>query len=140
MKYGSLKCRENPLYKKWTEMKQRCQNPNNPSFKDYGGRGICVSKRWLNFANFQKDMVASYRPGLTLERIDNNGNYSRANCRWATKKEQANNRRSSHLIIFRGQTKTLSQWAEKIGVRLGTLNQRFFVYKWSITKCLTYNQ
>ena len=81
-----------PTYQSWYAMKQRCQNPNCPAYKDYGGRGIKICERWMDFANFLQDM-GEKPEGLTLDRINNNGNYELGNCRWATRKQQRQNQR-----------------------------------------------
>ena len=111
-------------YHCWEHMTQRCNNPSNPSYPDYGGRGIKVCDRWLySFANFLEDMGP--RPlGMTLDRKDNDGDYCKENCRWATSREQNNNRRDNVWIEYNGETRTISQWARHLGIHANTLWNR----------------
>jgi hypothetical protein len=108
----------------WTAMKQRCYNAKDPSYGRYGGRGIQVCDRWRSsFRNFLQDM--GRRPkGRSLDRIDNSGDYEPGNCRWATAKEQATNRRGNRLVTCDGVTKTISGWCEVNGLRQGTVTER----------------
>lgn len=98
----------------WKGMLRRCDLPTVRAYPRYGGRGIAVCERWKKFQNFYADM--GERPeGKSLERINNDGGYSPDNCRWATQKEQARNRRSSSAITFLGKTLTIAEWAERLG-------------------------
>lgn len=126
-----------PTYKSWSSMKERCLKPSHVSYSRYGGRGVTVCDRWIDsFENFLKDM-GERPPGLTLDRIDPNGNYEPSNCRWATYYEQSVNRRNSRFISFQGKTLTLSQWASELGMSQGCLSQRINKRKWSVEKALT---
>lgn len=102
------------FYRVYRGLKTRCENSNNKDYKHYGERGIKCE--WKSFEEFKNDMFNIYQDGLTLERIDVNGNYSKENCRWATRKEQARNRTNNHTIEYMGQKKSLSEWAEFLGV------------------------
>ena len=113
-----------PEYRAWHALRGRCNNPKNPKYKDYGGRGITVCERWDVFANFLADMGRKPSAIHSIDRIDVNGNYEPGNCRWATRKEQANNCRSNHEITFQGRTKNLTQWSEETGLPYLTLLMR----------------
>lgn len=123
------------IYMIWGNIKNRCNNPNNPAYANYGGRGIKVCERWQIFANFYEDVGEN--PGkMTLDRIDNDGDYSPDNCRWATRKQQANNRRTNRLVTIDGMTRTLAEWIEASPIKSSTVRQRFYVYGWSIKDAL----
>lgn len=120
----------------WVSMVQRCSNPSAVGYENYGGRGIQVCERWLKFENFYADMGP--RPdGLSLDRIDNNKGYEPGNCRWATKVEQANNKRSNRLLTHLGKTQTVAEWSRELGLRSGTIRQRIDVYGWSVSSALS---
>lgn len=106
-------------YKSWIAAKQRCFNPHNNDYKNYGERGITMCERWKNsFINFINDMGERPAKEYTLDRIDPNGNYEPSNCRWATKEEQSNNRRDNHFICFQDEKLTVSQFSRKYAIGL----------------------
>lgn len=114
------------LYKIWLGMKQRCADPNSANYHYYGGRGVGICSEWLNsFKTFQTWAAETgYQKNLTLDREDVNGDYTPGNCRWATVKEQANNKRNNRLVTYNGETKTVSQWADVSGLRHTTICAR----------------
>jgi hypothetical protein len=123
-------------YSRWETMLGRCRNPNHSGFKYYGARGIKVCERWLIFENFLAD-IGRAPAGMTLDRYPNkDGDYEPGNVRWATPKQQSRNRRISKLYSFSGESLTLAEWSERIGIGLGTLRARI-KYGWSIQKSLT---
>jgi hypothetical protein len=129
--------RTSRLYAIWSEMRHRCHNPNHRVFSNYGGRGINVCPEWENYAIFHKWAITNgYNKNLTIDRINNDGNYEPENCRWATMKEQQNNRRDNHLVSWDGQTKTLAQWAEERGLAPVTLATRLR-RGWPVDRALT---
>lgn len=125
-----------PIHSLWLKMIDRCLNPNNKAFNNYGGRGISVCERWLKFENFFEDM--GNRPeGKSLERIDNQKGYSKENCCWATDTEQARNKRNNHLIEYMGHKKSIAEWAEILNIKYHTLFNRLCVYGFSIEIAMT---
>lgn len=110
-----------PTYKSWLHMVNRCTNSGRDQlWKYYGARGIKVCERWMVFDNFFADM--GERPaGTTIDRVDVNGHYEPGNCRWATFIEQCNNRRTSRVVTFRGQSMTMAQLAKAFGIPIGTM-------------------
>ena len=104
-----------PEHKAWKNMKQRCLNPNNKRYSDYGGRGITICDRWLNLDNFLADMGSRPTAKHSLDRIDNDGDYQKDNCKWSTRVEQENNKRSNRLITIGCVALTIAQWEKKMG-------------------------
>lgn len=115
------------LFSIWSLMKQRCHNPNVDCFSRYGGRGIKVCKKWMNSYESFKEWALShgYRDDLTIDRIDVNGNYCPENCRWATIKEQNNNRRSNVFITYNGEKHNTKEWSDITGIKAGTIRERY---------------
>lgn len=118
------KCRQHHkrLYSIYTNMKSRCYNKNVNGYKNYGGRSIEICDEWLNNYQLFEDWALShgYRNGLTIERIDVNGNYEPSNCKWADNTEQANNKRNSILITIQDKTQTLKSWCDEYRINYKT--------------------
>lgn len=130
--------RHTRLYEVWKTMKQRCGNPNNSSYKNYGARGICVCDEWKDsFQNFYDwSMKNGYCIGLTIDRINNNGNYCPENCRWTDRVTQANNSRWNKYITINGQTHSLADWCRIYKMPYMVVSNRAFRYGWDIVKAL----
>ena len=112
-------------YQAWAQMKDRCFNPNHKRYSDWGGRGIAVYDRWKNsFENLLADMGSRPTSKHSLDRIDNNADYSPENCHWATKEQQGNNKRNNHLITNAGETLTISQWSKKMNINYHVIHAR----------------
>lgn len=135
-KYGFIR-KDTRLYRTWVNMKNRCYWGKDKSFGNYGGRGICVCDEWKNdYASFRKWALDSgYRENLTIDRIDPNGNYEPSNCRWATIREQENNKRNNVLITFDKKTLTATEWARILGIKPITLLHRVHA-GWTTEKAL----
>jgi len=104
-------------------MKRRCYNPNRPEYSSYGGRGIVMCDQWHEFDSFYSDM-GPRPPGMTLDRIDNDGPYSPENCRWATYTEQNRNRRDNRMVTVDGVRMTISEACERVGLHQSTVYRR----------------
>ena len=126
---------DTPTYRSWLKMRQRCFDSASLQYPYYGGRGITICARWSDFVSFLADM--GERPeGRTLDRIEVNGNYEPGNCRWATRTEQARNRRDTVILEHDGLRLTISEWAERLGVKRKTLHWRLR-HGWSVERVLS---
>lgn len=123
------------FYGVWCGIKSRCNNKNHEYYHIYGGRGIKVCDRWQDFMNFYSDMIEGYSEGLTVERLNVNGDYSPENCVWATNKEQGNNKRSNRVFTIDGVTDTLMNLCERYEMNYGTVKSRLR-YGWDIERSL----
>lgn len=125
------------LYRIWSNIKRRCYNPSSEAYCNYGMRGISMCREWisspLTFYNWA--IKSGYKEGLSIDRINNSGNYEPSNCRWVNAKTQSNNRRNNHLITYNGISHTLSEWSEIIGIKQSTIRARL-KRGWSIQRAL----
>lgn len=125
-----------PLYKVWATMKQRCSNPKVRGYRWYGAKGVRVCPEWESFEPFHDWAIShGYQPELTLDRIDPNGDYEPANGRWVDWKHQQNNKTSNHVLTFKGETRTITEWAEITGISRTTIHGRLR-NNWSIERTL----
>jgi hypothetical protein len=119
------------VYRVWAKMISRCFNKDDRNYRRYGARGITVCDRWRNsFESFFADMGRRPTQDHSIDRINNDGNYEPTNCRWATRDEQAVNRRTNRIVEYDGDRLTVSQWSRKVGIKAGTLRHRL-VNGWS---------
>lgn len=132
------------IYNRWKHIKQRCYNPNDIGYKYYGGRGIKVCNEWLDkekgFANFYNwSMQNGYREDLSIDRINNDGNYEPNNCRWTTRKVQNNNTRRLHIITYNNESHTLTEWSKILNINVTTLSNRINYRKMPIKEAFEKN-
>lgn len=127
-----------PLYHVWLQMMYRCHKPSSRNYGRYGGRGIVVCDEWKDFDGFVSwsDSVGGRPDGYTLDRIDNDGNYEPSNCRWVPMKTQNVNKSDNIVIMYKGVSKTLSEWADCLGIKWVTLHNRY-TRGWSVERMLT---
>lgn len=125
------------LHSVWHNMKDRCYREKHPSYQRYGGRGIYVCDKWKDdFISFYEWAIENgYEEGLSLDRIDNDGPYSPKNCRWVTMEQQANNRCANHMVTYRGETKTLTEWSKVFNCSYAMILRRL-ESGWSVDRAL----
>jgi hypothetical protein len=129
--------RKSPLYETWARMLRRCRNERSKEYAMYGGRGIRVCERWIHSVEaFCEDMGPTYREGLTLDRIDNNGPYAPWNCRWVNRIAQANNTRRNRFLVFRGKKMTVAEWARRLNWSADVIRGRIRL-GWPVERILT---
>ena len=136
IKHGECRTK---LNKVWRNMKDRCFNPNNKRFPHYGGRGIDVCQEWKdNYVSFRNWAISNgYKIGLSLDRIDNNGNYCPQNCRWVDSIIQNNNFSRNRFVTYNGVTLSISQWSKITKIHRNTLDYRL-KRGWEVGKALNY--
>lgn len=130
------------LKHKLSSLKRRCYEEKSADYKNYGGRGIRVCEEWLGNSNKFVEWALNngYKDGLTLDRIDNNGNYCPENCRWADRYIQNNNKRSNLNIEYNGKIQTLKQWCRELDLPYRETHNRIYRYNWSVEKAFTYKK
>lgn len=140
LKHGctTIKNKSNPKWRAWcawVALRKRCDNPDKRDYKNYKGRGITYDVSWDDFKNFLADMGLPPK-GTSLDRIDNNGNYCKENCRWATKTEQMRNTRHNHYLEYDGKRLMICEWAELLGIKSVLIRNRLR-RNWSVERLLS---
>ncbi len=136
IKHGGRSTR---LYHIWAMIKQRTSNPNHTAYNNYGGRGIQICDEWRNdFPAFRTWAIsAGYTDQLSIDRIDNDGNYEPSNCRWVDTREQNRNQRQNIILEFNGKTQLMIDWARELGITEQALHRRINVLHWPLERALT---
>lgn len=116
--------RRHPLYATWCNMKARCDNPNHPQFKDYGGRNISYDPEWSEFPKFLSSVGEKPFPEASLDRINNDGNYEPSNVRWADRHTQRINSRQITEVTIDGRTMRIMEWCKEYGIAIGSVHRR----------------
>jgi hypothetical protein len=124
-----------PTYRSWRAMVERCTNPKNSAYKNYGGRGIGIDPSWRDFCSFLADMGERPERG-TIERLDSNKNYGPTNCKWASRAEQSRNTRRTRLFTLDGKTQCLKDWTLEYGLKYGTVLCRMSKFGWSFERAI----
>ena len=133
--------RQHPLFSRWCFLRHVCNNENNALYQYYGGRGIDYDPRWNDFATFCDDIESTIglpKPGMHFERMNNDKGFWPKNMCWATPKENSRNRRTNHLIRYKGRTQTMVEWADELGIPFRTLGRHLNEYGWSVHKTFTH--
>jgi hypothetical protein len=137
--YSTVRQKDKHLYSVWSGMKQRCFNKNSSSYHNYGGRGITMDSRWAeNYETFYNWAIkAGYKRGLTIDRINNDGNYCEENCRFVDRQVQANNKRNVKTYTIDGKTQSLPDWCREYNIGYSLVYQRVSTLRWPIDKALS---
>lgn len=126
------------LYGIWRDMRYRCNSPRAFNYRNYGGRGIKICDEWSIYSNFEAWSNSNgYSKDLSIDSVDNDGDYSPQNCRWATPRQQSRNRRNTQYLTVHGIEKPLSEWAEIYGINYSALKERIYKHGWDIERALT---
>jgi hypothetical protein len=119
---------QHPLWRRWANLRNQCNNENNHSWKYYGARGISYPKRWDDFATFVEDVESTIGPlpfkGAHFDRKNNDTSYSLRNIQWSSPKENYNNRQTNHMVTYKGRKQTLAEWSRELGIPLRTMWSR----------------
>jgi hypothetical protein len=124
-------------YHRWSAMMDRCYNPGCSSWDNYGGRGISVHPAWHDLATFIRDLPDGYRPGLEIDRINNDGHYEPGNVRWATRKVNSSNRRTARILTLNGKTQSMEEWSTETGMPASMIYSRIADLGWTVERALT---